>query len=189
MTSQTSADLPSASLTPVDAALVAEACNKSNALWVRPIDSMRYHLVWHAWRSPVIYLVHGAEEQTLPPLKDRVEVVVRSKDSGARLVAFAARADALPSSDPEWQVAADALSAARLNTTVSDPRHDRWASEVLITRLTPVQLVSVGAGDDNSGSGALSPPGSPATTVGEHQPWHVRGRARTLRAQRQRRRG
>jgi hypothetical protein len=183
---QAPAALPAAGLPLVDAALVAEACKKSNVLWVRPVGSTRYHLAWHAWHSDAAYVVSGAEEQMLPLLNGQVEVVVRSKDNGARLVAFVARADVLPASDPGWEVAAAALSAARLNTTDPDQQRDRWASGALVTRLAPVRLASAGAGDDSSGSEALPPPGSPATTVGEHQPWHVRGRARTLRAQRQR---
>lgn len=189
MTSLTPSELPSAGLSPTDAALIAEACNKSNVLWVRAVGTTRHHLAWHVWHDDAVYIVYGVDEQMLPLMSGQVEVVVPSKDTGARLVTFVAQADILPARSPEWDAAATALSAARLNTTDPDGQRDRWASGTLVTRLSPLQVITAGAGDDSSSSGAVAPPGSAATTVGEHQPWHVRGRAKTrraLRAKRQR---
>jgi hypothetical protein len=102
-------------------------------------------------------------------------------------VTFVAQADILPARSPEWEAAATALSASRLNATDSDAQRDRWASGTLVTRLTPVHLSAAGAGDDGTASGATVPPGSEASTVGEHQPWHLRGRARARRALRRKR--
>jgi hypothetical protein len=189
MTSLTPSGLPSAGLSVADAALIAEACSKSNVLWVRTVGTARHQLAWHAWHDEAVYVVQGFEEQRLPMLSGQVEVVVPSKDSGFRLVTFVAQADILPARSPEWEAAATALSAARLNATDPDAQRDRWASGTLVTRLTPVQVISSGAGDDVSGSGAVTPPGSAATTVGEHQPWHLGGRAKALRALRQKRNG
>jgi hypothetical protein len=189
MTSLTPPALPSADLSPEGGALIAEACNKSSVLWVRTAGTTRHHLAWHVWHDDAAYIVYGVDEQMLPLMSGQVEVVVPSKETGARLVTFTAQADILPARSPEWEAAATALSSARLNAT--DPAHqrDRWASGTLVTRLTPLQLTAAGPGDDTTGSGALSPPGSAATTVGEHQPWHLRGRARARRALRQKRRG
>lgn len=189
MTSQTVSGLPSTGLSLTDAALIAEACGKSSVLWVRTVGTTRHHLAWHVWHEDAAYVVYGVDEQMLPLMSGQVEVVVPSKETGARLVTFVAQADILPAKSDEWEAAATALSAARLNTTDPDEQRDRWASGTLVTRLTPAQLLAAGAGDDNSGSGAVPPPGSAATTVGEHQPWHLRGRAKTWRAQRATRRG
>ena len=189
MTSLTPSGLPPAGLSPVDAALIAEACSKSNVLWIRTVGSTRHQLAWHVWHEGAVYVVYGVDEQMLPLMSGQVEVVVPSKDTGARLVTFVAQADILPARSAEWEEAAAALSAARLNATDTDHQADRWASGTLVTRLTPVHLSAVGAGDDRSGSGAAAPPGSAASTVGEHQPWHVRGRARARRALRRSRHG
>jgi hypothetical protein len=166
----------------MDAALIAEACNKSNVVWVRTVGSSRHQLAWHVWHEGAVYVVYGVDEQMLPLMSGQVEVVVPSKDTGARLVTFVAQADILPARSAEWEAAAAALSASRLNATDPDSQRDRWASGTLVTRLTPVHLSVAGAGDDGTESGAGTPPGSAATTFGEHQPWHLRGRARARRA-------
>src|SRR5512144_854505 len=140
MTSLTPPGLPPAGLSPMDAALIAEACSKSNVLWVRTVGTTRNHLAWHVWYDDAVYVVYGVDEQMLPLMSGQVEVVVPSKDTGARLVTFVAQADILPARSPEWEAAATALSAARLNATDPDTQRDRWASGTLVTRLTPVQL-------------------------------------------------
>lgn len=172
------------SLTPSDAALIAEACSKSGVLWVRTVESTRRYLAWHVWHADAVHVVYGIEEQTLPLMSGQVEVVVPSKDSHARLVTFVAQAELLPARSPEWEAAADALSAARLNTRDPDRQRDRWASGTLITRLVPVYLTSSGAGNDLMSSGALPPAESGATSLGEYQPWHLRGRAGARRVRR-----
>jgi hypothetical protein len=179
---------PSGGLTPEQEALIAEACTKSSVLWVRTVGSPRHHLAWHVWKDGVAYVVYGVEEQMLPLLSGQVEVVVRSKDTSSRLVTFVAQADILPARSPEWDVAAEALSASRLNARDGDRQRDRWASGTLVTRLTPVYLAASGAGDDRTPSGSVPPPESPATTVTSHQPWHLRGRASAWRAARTSRR-
>jgi hypothetical protein len=173
----------------MDAALIAEACSKSSVVWVRTVETTRHHLAWHVWHDDAVHVVFGVSEQMLPLMSGQVEVVVPSKDTGSRLVTFVAQADILPARSPEWEAAATALSASRLNAVDPDDQRDRWASGTLITRLTPLQVLAAGAGDDQSPSGAVTPPGSAATTVGKHQPWHLRGRAKTRRAQRQKRHG
>jgi hypothetical protein len=95
-----------------------------------------------------------------------------------------AQADILPARSPEWEAAADALAASRLNTPDPGEQRDRWASGTLVTRLTPLYVAAAGAGNDDTPSGAFPPPESPATSVGRHQPWHLRGRASARRAQR-----
>ncbi|HET9658133.1 MAG TPA: hypothetical protein VFP72_22460, partial [Kineosporiaceae bacterium] len=104
-----------------------------------------------------------------------VEVIVRSKDTSGRLVSFLARAEVLPARSPEWDAAAEALSAARLNARDTDAQRERWASGALISRLTPVRLLTSAPGGDDTPSGAAPVPPSPATTVGS-RPWHAGGR-------------
>ncbi|MDQ1290095.1 MAG: hypothetical protein QG622_3661 [Actinomycetota bacterium] len=182
MTALTPSGVLPTGLDPGTSALIAEACAKSNVIWVRTVESDRHHLAWHAWLDGAVYLVSGAGEQTLPRLCGQVEVIVPSKDNGSRLVTFIAQADELlPARSPEWEEAAAALSAVRLNTADPANQIGRWASGNLLARLTPVHLVHAGPGDDTTPSGAAVPPGSPATTVGAHQPWHAGGRARSWR--------
>jgi hypothetical protein len=171
-------------LSPEDAALIAQACTASNVVWIRTVESPRRYMAWHVWHADAVHVVYGVEEQMLPLLSGQVEVVVPSKDTGARLVSFVARADLLPARSPEWEAAADALSASRLNTPDPDRQRDRWASGTLIVKLTPIYLAASGPGDDGTPAGTLQPPESAATSVTAHRPWHLRGRASARRAQR-----
>ena len=171
-------------LTPDDAALIAQGCTTSSVLWVRTVASSRHHLAWHVWHDDAVHVVYGVGEQMLPLLSGQVEVVVPSKDSGARLVTFVAQADLLPARSPAWEAAATALSASRLNTPDPQRQRDRWATGALITRLTPVYLAAAGAGTDLSPAGSAPPPESGATTLTAHRPWHLGGRAGARRARR-----
>ena len=162
-------------LTPEQAALIAEACTKSGVVWVRPNDGVRFQLAWHVWHADAVHIVYGVDEQMLPLLSGAAEVIVRSKDTGARVVAFLARAEVLPARSPEWEAAADALSATRLNARDTEEQRERWASGGLISRLTPVRLVQAAPGDAASPSGAAPVPPSAATTT-SRRPWHLGGR-------------
>jgi hypothetical protein len=162
-------------LTPEQAALVAEACNKSGVVWLKPSDGVRFQMAWHAWHDDAVVVVYGVDEQMLPLLSGPVEVIVRSKDTSGRVVAFLARADLLPARSPEWEAAADALSAARLNARDTDAQRERWASGALLSRLVPVRMLQVSPGDDSTPAGAEPVAPSPATTLGR-RPWHAGGR-------------
>lgn len=167
-------------LTPEEAALVAETCSKSQVIWLKVAGEQRTHLAWHVWHEDAVHLIQGIEEQQLPLLAGMVEVVARSKDTGTRMVTFLARADVLPAGSPEWDAAAQALSASRLNTQDPDKQRERWASGGLITRLTPIRLVASGAGDAGTPSGSVPPPPTGATT-GTWRPWHLSGRPQQRR--------
>lgn len=162
-------------LSPEQAALVAETCSKSGVIWVQPNDGVRPQLAWHVWHDDAVHVIYGVDEQMLPLLSGPVEVTTRSKDSGVRVVRFLARAEVLPARSPEWEAAATALAAARLNARDTDEQRERWASGGLISRLTPIRVLSWGAGDGESGSGAARVPESAATTTGR-VPWHAGGR-------------
>jgi hypothetical protein len=164
-------------LNPGDAALIAETCVRSEVLWLRPLDAERAQAAWHVWHDDAVCVVYGVGEQVLPLLTGRVEVLARSKETGGRLVRFVAVAEQLTPRTPAWDAAADVLSAHRLNTPDPARQRDRWASGCLVTLLRPAWLVESGWGGTGTPSGALPPPGGPATTVGR-RPFHLGRRTR-----------
>jgi len=171
---------PQPRLTPVEAALIAETCSKSEVIWVRPPGESRHQAAWHVWHDDGICLVYGVGEQMLPLLSGEIEVIARSRETGARLVTFVADAQALTPGGPEWQAATDALAAHRLNATDPSGARQRWAAGGLVTMLRPLRLVHAGAGGEDDPSGAASPPRGPATTLGR-LPYHLGGRLRRAR--------
>jgi hypothetical protein len=162
-------------LAPNDLALIAEACSKSGVVWVKPATEQRYHGAWHVWHDGAVAVVHGVDEQSLPPLEGRVEVAVRSKDTGARLVRFTARVDVVPAGSPQWEATADALSAARLNARDTAEQRDRWRTNTVIVRLVPVAMTASGPGADDESPEMAQPPGNPGTTI-NWRPFHIGGR-------------
>ena len=142
---------PEPTLTPHEAALVAQTCAKSGVVWVRLDGGSRFHAAWHVWHADAVHLVFGIGEQMLPLLSGvLVQVAAPSKDTGQRLVTFTAVTEVLTPHTPEWEAAATALAARRLNAAEPELQLDRWASGSLLTRLTPLALVSGGAGDDTT---------------------------------------
>ena len=177
-------------LSPIEAALIAEACSRSDLIWVRRARSTeRFRAAWHVWHDDAVALVYGTGEQMLPLLNGEVEVVARSKDSGARVVTFVAEARSPKAGSAEWEAAAKALAAERLNAADPAGQHDRWASGALVTMLVPRYVTAGGVGDDDTPSGAAPPPRGPGVTIGL-RPFHLGGRQRrALRMARRRARG
>ncbi|OLP72504.1 hypothetical protein BJM39_00965, partial [Salmonella enterica subsp. enterica serovar Javiana] len=121
--------------TPVNVtALFAEAASKSGLMWVRPPGDRAWPC-WHAWADDTVYVVSGPGEQTLPWLPGEVELVLRSKDTGGRLLTVHASVREVGPQDEQWTAATDALKAARLNAT--DDLVGRWARECTVRALTP----------------------------------------------------
>lgn len=149
--------------------LLAEAAKKSDILWV-DVPGERSFAVWHAWETDRFYLVSGEGEQLLPPLPEVVSLILRSKDSGGRLITVQATAHLLPPHSDSWESAVAALSAERLNTTDDAPA--RWAESGSVYALHPFgePLTPVTGDGAESGSAPLLP--APATTVG-WRPWHA----------------
>jgi hypothetical protein len=172
-------------LSPVEAALVAEACTRSDLVWLRSGGEGRHHAAWHVWHDDAVCVVYGTGEQMLPLLSGEIEVVARSKDSGAQVIGFLAQVDTLTVRTPEWDAAAQALSAARLNAVDLPQQRERWATGALISLLRPVAVTVAARGDDATPAGSAPPPGGPGTTL-NRRPFHLGGRAR--RALRLRRR-
>jgi hypothetical protein len=153
-------------------ALFAEAASKSGLLWV-DVPGDRAWPVWHAWADETVWVVSGPGEQSLPWLPDRVELVLRSKDTGGRLLRVRASVRTVGPEDPQWETATTALKASRLNAV--DDVVARWASQCTVRALHPfgAPLEAPGSYDDRSGSAPVPP--TPATTTG-WRPWHLGGR-------------
>jgi hypothetical protein len=172
-------------------ALVAEAAAKSDLLWVRPdpapasptSPTERFWPAWHVWHEGEAYVVSGPGEQQLPPLVGAVEVILRSKDTWARLVTVRGTATTVAPDDTDWANAAGALKAKRLNAPDPERLLDRWATANTITRLSLAGGLVEGPGHYDDRSGAAPPPPTEATTV-HWAPWHLRGRTNTRRAAR-----
>lgn len=166
---------PDASAVP---ALVAEACQRSPLVWVRA-PRHRAQPVWSIWHDGAVVLVVGGEEQPDPVPDDatEVEVLVRSKTVQSRLVTFRARVEVLRPSESDWQSAAAALKAARLNTHDPAGVLDRWAASSRVLRLVPTGELLEEPGSYDAASGALPPAPTSAVTV-RRRPFHLGGRRR-----------
>ena len=175
----TATTAPAASATNVTA-LVGEAITKSGVIWVE-VPGDRAWPGWHAWVAPNAYVVNGPGEQHLPWLPEEVVLVLRSQDTGGRLLRVKARARVLTDSDAEWQTAVTALQAGRLNAV--DDVVERWRTECAVTALTPFGNPVEGPGSYADGSGAAPPPPSRATTA-QWRPWHLGGRPKRRRGNR-----
>ena len=157
-----------------DAALIEEAAKKSGLVWLSPAglstkgDTTRTtgpQAVWHVWHDDAVTVVAGGAEQPLPlyAVPGRVvEVAMRSKDQGGRLISFLSQVELVVPGTPEWGAAAEALHAERLNLAEGDKYQQRWAAESAILRMRPLG----GAVAPDSGSGAARPLPTPAATLG-----------------------
>ena len=162
-------------------ALVAEAAAKSGLLWV-DVPGDRAWPAWHEWLDGTAYVVSGPGEQMLPWLPEEVAIILRSKDTGGRLVRVPARVERLTPEDARWEPATAALKASRLNS-VGDDVVGRWARECTVTALTPSGEALESPGSYDEGSGAAPPAPTPATTRTWH-PWHLGGRPKRRRGTR-----
>jgi hypothetical protein len=163
------------------AALLAEAASKSGLVWIRPAGQQRSWPAWHVWHDGAVVVVGGPGEQELPPLDGPVELLVRSKDAGQRLLRVPATASRVPEDDDAWEPAARALAASRLNATISPADLPaRWRGRNPVVRLVAAGDALEVPGRYDDASGAAPPAPTPATTSG-WRPWHVRGRPRLRR--------
>ena len=161
--------------------LTHEAASKSALLWVR-VPGGSTHPAWHVWHDdgdergtgPAAYVVSGPGEQPLPWLPDEVELILRSKDNGGRLLTLHATAREVRPDSPEWDAAAEVLRPVRLNA-VGDVVQ-RWRESCTIHVLTPHGRPIEAPGSYSSDSGAAPVRPAPAATA-TWRPWHWRGRA------------
>lgn len=143
--------------------LIEEAMRKTGIVWVAA-PGERAWPAWFHWHDGAAYLVTGDGEQPLPALTagGTAEVVVPSKDTGARLIGWLATVAEVPPGGELWQQVVPAMHAKRLNPLDGDLQPQRWARECVLLRLEPTGEVL----DQPRGSGAAAPPPTPATTSG-----------------------
>ncbi len=163
MTEQTGAAAPG-----FTRALIAELAKKTGVSWLRYGTSGQRHAAWHLWYDDALHLVSGGHEQPLPGLEDvdRVEVTMRSKENGGRLVTWVGRRSVVRPEDEAWQPVTTALAGDRLNLDDLEAAVRDWAAHSVVSRIEPTgeTLEVPGAlGDDDE---AAPPRPTPATTRG-----------------------
>jgi hypothetical protein len=153
-------------------ALLNEAMAKSGLLWIEVSDDRTWP-AWHVWDDGAALVVSGPGEQPLPWLPKEVRLILRSKDTGGRLLTVRAHVHVLEPGAPEWQRATELLRASRLNAV--DDSLTRWAAECTVTALVPFDspLESPGA---YAAHDHREPPARTAATTTSWRPWHWGGR-------------
>ena len=157
---------PDANRTALGTALVAELAKKTGVCWLRYAG--RTHAVWHAWAGDALCLVSGGDEQPLPDLEDgaRVEVVMRSKDNGGRLVTWVGTASVVQPGSEQWGRVTGALVPGRLNAPDLTTAAEGWARTSVVHRVVPTGELVEAPGDLSDTDHRATPVGSPATTRG-----------------------
>jgi hypothetical protein len=122
-------------------ALIEEGARKSGILWISVAG--RDLAAWHVWHEGAVYVVSGGGEQPLPGLVDaaRVRVTLRSKDNGARLVAFDAGVEVVDQASPSAAGALALLAKEWLNAVGAAGLLARWATDSTVVRLAPAVAV------------------------------------------------
>ncbi len=125
-------------------ALVAEAARRSRVCWLTYASPERTpvcRLAWHLWRDDALWVVAGDGAQRLEGLADAaaVEVTLRGKDTGTRVVTWVGRPRPVPPDTDAWGEAATALLAQRLN--LRDPAATRraWHEQATIIRIVAAE--------------------------------------------------
>ena len=113
------------------AALLGEAMTKSGLLWIE-VDGDRTWPAWHVWDDGAALVVSGPGEQPLPWLPPEVRVILRSKDTGGRLLTVRAHVHVLEPGTPSGSAPPRLLRASRLNAV--DDSLTRWAAECTVAR-------------------------------------------------------
>jgi len=151
---------------PFALALVAELGKKTGVSWLR-YDG-REHAVWHVWLDDALHVVSGGDEQQLPDIEDtdRVEVVMRSKENGGRLVTWVGTVSVVHPDDEAWPDVSAALVAGRLNLDDLTTAAQAWAERSVVTRIEPTGEVLEQPGALGSQDHAAAPHATPATTRG-----------------------
>ena len=147
-------------------ALVAELGKKTSVSWVRYDGGT--HAVWHVWHEDALCLVSGGDEQPLPDIDDGdpVEVIMRSKDNGGRLVTWVGTASVVPPESAEWGPVTAVLVRERLNLDDLTTAADAWARTSVVRRIVPTGEFAESPGDLSDESHRAIPQQTPATTRG-----------------------
>lgn len=152
--------------TPFTSALTAELGKKSGVCWLRYDD--QDHAVWHVWLDDALYVVSGGDEQPLPGIDGltRVEVVMRSKDSGGRLITWIGAVSVVRPDDERWEPVTAALVTDRLNLADLTTAAKEWAERSVVSRIVPTGGVVEAPGALDDDAHAATPRPTPATTRG-----------------------
>jgi hypothetical protein len=163
-------------LTRFDLALVDEAMKKSALIWVRTELRPGGRALWHSWLNGLAYVVTGGHEQPDPGLgAGSAVVVVRSKDTEDRLLAFRCEVSRMTAEDEDWAEATSDLAKTRLNlrNATEAPRQWQDLETYRVYRLRPTGDALVeGPGRYPDLSGRARPVETTATTSGA-APWIV----------------
>jgi hypothetical protein len=152
---------------PAVAELVEQLSSKAGVVWIAA-SGQRARPAWHHWHDGADYVVTGGIEQPLPGLVEGglAEVMVPSKDTGGRLITWAARVREVAPGSELWAAVVPAMHAKRLNPPDGDQQPERWARECILFRLEPTGEVLEARGSMPQESGAAPPVPTPATTSG-----------------------
>lgn len=164
-------------------ALTSEALNKSTVLWLR--SNGRDRATWFATGDDElahhVLLASGGPEADLGDLPDEVELILRSKGSGGRLLTLRAEARRIDPGNPLWESAAHSLLGERLNSP-SD-LVEQWRTETTLWSLAPygapVQAPGMPGPDSTARVDAPITTGEGGTKP--RRPWHLGGRSRKHR--------
>ena len=151
---------------PFALALIAELGKKTGVCWLR--YGGREHAVWHVWLDGSLYLVSGGTEQHLPGIDEveQIEVVMRSKENGGRLVTWLGSVSRVDPSDEAWEPVTSALVSGRLNLDNLATAAQEWAAHSVVSRVTPTGEMLERPGELSDQSHAAPPAPTGATTRG-----------------------
>lgn len=149
-----------------NAALIRELGKKTSVCWLR-YDGVE-RAAWHTWLDDAVYVVSGGKEQPLPEIEDitSLEVVMRSKDNGGRLVTWVADVTVVRPADEIWGPATRALVKARLNLEDLATAAAEWAEHSVISRIAPTGELVESPGSLSADAHLAPPKATPATTRG-----------------------
>jgi hypothetical protein len=149
---------------PVVTALIAELGKKTSVCWLRYSvwgDPPTDHTVWHVWHDDALLLVSEGMEQPLPFIGEAewVEVTMRSKDNGGRLVTWVGTPTRILPTSEAWEASVAALASARLSIPSLSQTPKLWATSSVVTRIEPngEVLEAPGSLSDESHAGAPRP--------------------------------
>ena len=122
-------------------ALVAESAKKSRVCWLSwsAEQGRPPRLVWHGWYDDALVVLSG-DEQVLAGIaaSTTADVVMRSKDTGGRLVGWSGTVEVVDPASGSWDDHAAALLGVRLNLIDPAAALARWREEATIVRIVPV---------------------------------------------------
>lgn len=121
--------------------LTRELGKKTGVCWLR-YDGQE-HAAWHVWLDDALYVVSGGAEQHLPGVADTtsMEVVMRSRDNGGRLLTWVGDVSVVRPGDELWEPATTALVSGRLNLDDLSTAAAGWARSSVVSRVVPTGAV------------------------------------------------